>query len=144
MSPALWVDFLGDGFEAYTGLAKSYGVRVMHHTCGSVRALIPLMIARGLDILQSLQPEAAEMAGRGLKRDFGDRLAFHGGISIQRTLPFGTVEDVRNEVRSAIEALAPGGGYILCTAHNIQADAPEENVEALLKAYEDFGQYRGG
>lgn len=139
VSPAMWAAFLGDGFGEYVALAKSYGLRVMHHTCGSVRALIPLMIERGLDVLQSLQPEAAGMAARELKAEFGDRLAFHGGMSIQRTLPFGTPADVRDEVRDRVEALAPGGGYILCTAHNVQADTPVANVEALLQAYKDFG-----
>jgi uroporphyrinogen decarboxylase len=99
------------------------------------------MIERGLDVLQSLQPEAADMKAAVLKRDFGDRLAFHGGISIQRTLPFGNVQDVRDEVRERIDALAPRGGYILCTAHNIQADTPVENVQGLLDAHREFGGY---
>ena len=76
-----------------------------------------------------------------LKRDFGDRLAFHGGISIQRTMPFGTPDDVRREVRDKIKALGKGGGYILCTSHNIQADTPLENLNALLGAYRDWGRY---
>jgi len=139
VSPEMWTAFLGDGFARYANLAKTYGLRVMHHTCGAVRPIVPLMIERGLDVLQSLQPEAAGMDARQLKAEFGDRLAFHGGISIQQTLPFGSVEDVRREVRDRIEALAGGGGYILCTSHNIQADAPLENVNALLDAYKDFG-----
>ena len=69
-----------------------------------------------------------------LKSAYGDRLAFHGGMSIQQTLPFGSPQEVRDEVRDRVEALAPGGGYILCTAHNIQADTSAENVEALLSA----------
>ena len=142
VSPAMWLDFLADGFAEYVGLARSQGVRVMHHTCGSVRPLIPLMLERGLDVLQSLQPEAAEMDAGQLKQEFGDRLAFHGGISIQRTLPFGSADEVRDEVRSRIEALAPGGGYIISTAHNIQADVPLTNLEALLGAYEECGRYR--
>lgn len=141
LSPAMWVDFLGQGFAEYVDIARSYNVRAMHHTCGGVRPLIPLMIERGLDVLQSLQPEASGMDLRHLKAEFGDRLAFHGGISIQSTLPFGTPEDVRSEVRDRVEALAPGGGYILCTAHNIQADAPIENVQALLGAYRELGRY---
>ncbi len=141
ISPEMWVDFIGKGFADYIDIAKSYGVRVMHHTCGSVRALIPLMVERGLDILQSLQPEAAGMDGWELKAKFGERLAFQGGISIQRTLPFGRREDVRGEVRDRIEALAPGGGYILCTAHNIQIDTPVANVKELLKACEEYGRY---
>jgi uroporphyrinogen decarboxylase len=140
LSPAMWAEFLGDGFAEYAGLARSYGLRVMHHTCGSVRPLIPLMMDRGLDILQSLQPEASDMDPRRLKAEFGDRLAFHGGISIQRTLPFGTPESVRQEVKDRIEAFAPGGGYILCTSHNVQADTPVENVLALMQAYGDYGK----
>ena len=141
LSPDMWVEFLGDGFAEYVGIAKAHNVRVMHHTCGSVRPIVPLMMDRGLDVLQSIQPEASDMDPRTLKADFGHRLAFHGGISIQRTLPFGTPEDVRNEVRARVDALAAGGGYILCTSHNIQADISIENVEALLQAYRDFGRY---
>ena len=77
----------------------------------------------------------------GLKADFGAQLAFHGGISIQSTLPFGTPDDVRDEVRDRVDALATDGGYILCTAHNIQADTPIENVQALFGAYRDYGPY---
>ncbi len=141
ISPEMWTEFIGDGFADYIGIAKSYKILVMHHTCGSVRTLIPLMIERGLDILQSLQPEASGMVPRELKAEFGEKLAFHGGISIQKTLPFGTPNDVRSEVRDRIEAFAPGGGYILCTAHNIQADTPLENVKELLGAYKDYGCY---
>ena len=141
LSPAMWVDFLGEGFAEYIGLAKAGGLRVMHHTCGAVRPLVPLMIERGLDVLQSLQPEAADMEPRALKAEFGDRLAFHGGISIQRTLPFGTPEQVREEVRDRVEALAAGGGYILGTSHNLQADVPLANAEALLEAYQEYGRY---
>ena len=144
MSPALWVEFLGPGFAEFVGLAKSFDLWVMHHTCGSVRPLIPLMIERGLDVLQSLQPEAADMDAWQLKADFGERLAFHGGISIQRTLPFGTREEIRREVQDRVAALAAGGGYILGTSHNIQADTSVSNVEALLEAYRDFGDRSGG
>ncbi len=139
VSPEMWVDFLGEGFADYVDIAKGFGIRVMHHTCGSVRRIIPLMIERGLDVLQSLQPEAAEMDPRELKSEFGKNLAFHGGISIQKTLPFGTPDDVREEVRDRVEALAAGGGYILCTSHNIQVDTPIENVKALFEAYKDYG-----
>jgi uroporphyrinogen decarboxylase len=141
ISPRMWVEFLGQGFAQYVALAKAQGVCVMHHTCGAVRPLLPLLIERGLDVLQSLQPEAAGMEAQTLKAEFGQRLAFHGGVSIQRTLPWGTPEEVRCEVRQRVEALAPGGGYILCTSHNIQADVPLANVQALLEAYRMEGRY---
>lgn len=138
MSPPMWEQFLGDNFAAFISLAHSAGVRVIHHTCGAVRPLIPLLVARGLDVLQSLQPEAAGMDPAALKAEFGDVLSFHGGISIQKTLPFGTPDEIRREVRSRVRTLAPGGGYILCTSHNIQADVPLPNVLALLDAYREF------
>ncbi len=141
VSPAMWTQFLGQGFADYVSLAKSHGIRVMHHTCGSVRPIIPLMIERGLDVLQSVQPEAFDMDPHTLKAQFGDKLAFHGGMSIQQTLPFGTKEEIRREVKERVEAFGPGGGYILCTAHNIQADTPVENALALLDAYREFGRY---
>lgn len=141
VSPAMWHQYLGEGFAAYIDLAHGYGLRVMHHTCGSVRPLIPAMIERGLDVLQSLQPEAEDMAPARLKAEFGHRLAFHGGISIQQTLPFGTAPDVRQEVALRIAALAPGGGYILGTSHDLQADVPVANAEALFQAYRDLGAY---
>jgi uroporphyrinogen decarboxylase len=152
ISPAMWTDYLGDGFRDFIACAHAHGLKVMHHTCGSVRPIIPLMVERGLDILQSLQPEAADMDLAAIKREFGTPrsrttgsnhrppLAFQGGISIQRTLPFGSAEDIRREVRAAVEALAPGGGYILGTAHNLQADVSLENAQTLLRAYHEFGR----
>ena len=80
------------------------------------------------------------MDARSLKAEYGDRLAFHGGISIQRTLPRGTPDDVRREVGERIETLGRGGGYIACTSHNIQADTPLDNITALLEAYREYGR----
>jgi len=142
LSPGMWERFLGEGFAEQVALAHAYGVRVMHHTCGSVRALVPCLIERGLDVLQSLQPEAHDMNPAALKAAFGASLSFHGGLSVQRTLPFGTPEQVHAEVADRIRALAPGGGYILATAHNVQADVPLENVEALFAAHREYGFYR--
>lgn len=141
LSPQMWLEFVGDGFADYVDIAKSHNVQVMHHTCGSVRSIIPLMIERGLDVLQSLQPEAADMTPGELKAEFGEQIAFHGGISVQRTLPFGTTDEVRREVSDRAKSLGNGGGYIFCTAHNIQADTPVENVLALLEAYREYGRY---
>jgi uroporphyrinogen decarboxylase len=139
VSRDMWCRALRPGFAACVALIKRSGARAMHHTCGAVAELIPDFIDCGLDVLQSLQPEAPGMDLGALQRQFGDRLAFHGGISIQRTLPFGTPDEVRREVRAIADAARARGGYIFCTAHNIQADTPVENVEALLAAYRDYG-----
>ena len=141
LSPAMWQQYLQEGFAGYIDLAHSHGVKVMHHTCGAVRPLIPLLIDNGLDVLQSLQPEAEGMDAGALKADFGARLAFHGGLSIQRTLPFGSPAAVASEVRERIAALAPGGGYILGTAHNLQADVSVANALAMLAAHREYGSY---
>jgi uroporphyrinogen decarboxylase len=142
VSPQAWRRHFGPGFASYLSVAKDAGVRVMHHTCGAVRELIPDLMARGLDILQSLQPEAAGMDPAALKAEFGRELSFQGGISIQQVLPRCSPREVREHVRGVFEALAPGGGYLAGTSHNIQADTPLENIEALFAAYRDFGRYR--
>lgn len=139
VSPAMWEEFFGDGFREYVAIAKRHGAKVMHHSCGAIRPIIPLMVERGLDILQSIQPEAAQMDGGELKAEFGDRLCFHGGMSIQRTLPFGTPDEIRAEVKNRVANLGFNGGYILCTSHNIQADTPVDNVRVMLDAYHEFG-----
>jgi len=144
ISPEMWRRFLLPGFRELAQLGKRHCRWVPHHTCGSVKPLIPDMIEAGLDILNPVQPEVHDMDRRELKTSFGDRLAFHGSISIQRTLPFGKPEDVRAEVAERVETLAPSGGFIFCTAHNIQADTPLRNVEALFEAYRELGRYGAG
>ena len=141
VSTEMWLDFLLDGFKKYIDIAHSFNIKVMHHTCGSVRNIIPHMIDAGLDILQSLQPEALNMNPGELKSEFGNKLAFHGGISIQKTLPFGTPNDIKCEVKNRLESFGKGGGYIISTAHNIQSDTPIENLETLLNSYKDYGRY---
>jgi len=137
----VWRDQLMDGFKRFIDIGHEYNCWVAHHTCGSVIALIPDLIECGLDILNPLQPDVAGMDYRQIKEEFGDGISFHGGISIQKTMPYGSPEDVRREVKDRVEKLAPGGGYIFCTAHNIQTDTALENVEALLNAYQEFGRY---
>jgi len=139
MSLETWRRFFRPGFAAFIELAHQHGLKVMHHTCGSVVGLIPDFIACGLDVLQSLQPQAAGMELGRLRREFGRDLCFQGGIDIQGVLPHGTPAQVREHVRSQIEAAGNEGGYILCTAHNLQPDTPLANALALFEAYEEFG-----
>ena len=141
VSAGMWAEFLEDGFAAFVRTIHEGGARVMHHTCGSVTELIRRMIGCGLDILQSIQPEAAGMDAARLKETYGDALCFQGGVSIQRTMPYGSADNVRREVRDLARTMGRDGGYIFCTAHNIQADTPLENVQELLKAYHEFGVY---
>ena len=141
LSPLLWIEFLKNGFREFIRLGKAFDAYTMHHTCGSVYPLIPEMIDCDLDILQSLQPEAANMDPKVLKKAFGEHLSFQGGISIQQVLPYGSVAEVKEHVGRVLKALAPGGGYIAGSSHNIQADTPLANVTALFEAYHNFGRY---
>jgi uroporphyrinogen decarboxylase len=116
-------------------------VKMMLHSCGGIRPYIPDLIEAGIQVLDPVQPRAMGMDSAGLKRDFGDRLTFHGGVDIQEVLPFGSEEDVEAEVRRRIRAFAPGGGYILASAHNVQADVPPPNLVAMCRAAQRYGQY---
>lgn len=105
------------------------------HSCGSVIRLIPDFIEAGFDILNPVQTGAAGMAPRELKHAFGDRLVFWGGgIDTQTTLPFGTPEQVREEVRQRMQIFGPGGGFVFNPIHNVQARVPLENLTALFEA----------
>jgi len=113
------------------------------HSCGSVFALIPDFIEAGFDILNPVQCSAAEMAPQRLKKQFGDRIVFWGGaIDTQKTLPFGTPEDVKKEVIERIKFFGPGGGFIFNAIHNIQAKTPVENLVALFETFNKYRNYR--
>jgi hypothetical protein len=117
--------------------------RTFLHSCGSVVDLIPAFIEAGFDILNPVQTSAAGMDPRTLKRRFGDRLAFWGGgVDTQRTLPFGTPDDVRREVTERIAMFAPGGGFVFNPIHNVQAGVPVENLRALFDTARERGAYR--
>ncbi len=112
------------------------------HSCGSVFALIDDFIEAGFDILNPVQCSAAEMFPQRLKKQFTDRIVFWGGaIDTQKTLPFGTPEDVRNEVLERIKIFAPGGGFIFNAIHNIQAKIPVENLLALFETFQEYRHY---
>lgn len=115
--------------------------KLMAHTDGDVYPLIPDYIEMGLDVLNPVQPYVAEMDHHRLKREFGSHLAFHGGIDLQRVLPFGTAEEVCCEAVQVMRALGPGGGYILAPTHYLLPDVPVENILALRAAVSEYGKY---
>ena len=132
-SPAQIHTFLLPRMKRMIDLAHSAGVFVFHHSDGAVRPIIPDMIEAGIDVLNPVQWRCNGMEREALKRDFGDRLVFHGGVDNQQTLPFGSVDDVRNEVKENIRILGAGGGYIIAPCHNIQAVSPAGNVVAMYE-----------
>ena len=112
------------------------------HTCGSVVDLLPDIVEAGFDILNPVQCSAKGMDPRQLKASFGDRVVFWGGgVDTQRTLPFGTPEQVRAEVEERMAIFAPGGGFVFNTIHNVQARIPVENLIALYETVRDKGRY---
>jgi hypothetical protein len=112
------------------------------HSCGSVRALLDDFIAAGFDVLNPVQCSAARMNPAELKAEFGDRLTFWGGaVDTQRTLPFGTPDEVRREVRERIHIFGPGGGFVFAAIHNIQACTPVENILAMFRTVREYGRY---
>jgi uroporphyrinogen decarboxylase len=116
--------------------------QLFFHSCGNVRPLLPDFIELGVDILNPVHVRAAGMSPVELKRDFGRDIVFWGGgVDTQDVLPHGTPAEVRDDVRRNIEALAPGGGFVFNTVHNIQADVPPENVVAMVEALREYGGY---
>ena len=137
----MWRRFFKPGFKKFIDHAHSHGIKVMHHTCGSVVDLIPDFIECGLDILQSLQPLAKGMDFKKIKSEYGRDIAFQGGIDIQDVMPFGSAAMVKSEVKRIIETLAPGGGYIVCSSHNLQPDTPLPNILAMYETALEVGRY---
>jgi len=112
------------------------------HSCGSVFDLIEDFIAAGFDIMNPVQCSAAHMDPKELKRKFGERITFWGGgIDTQRTLPFGSPDDVRREVRERLKLFGPGGGFVFNAVHNIQAQVPVPNVLAMYETALNCGRY---
>lgn len=109
--------------------------KLFFHSCGNVRPLLSDFIEIGVDILNPIHITATGMEPRALKRDFGDAIVFWGGgVDTQDVLPHGTPEQVKDNVRRNLDALAPGGGYVFCAVHNIQADVPPQNIVAMWEA----------
>jgi uroporphyrinogen decarboxylase len=119
-------------------LAKQAGVYVNTHSDGAIRPILPRLIDMGVDLINPVQWRCAGMDREGLKRDFGDRLVFEGAMDNQYTIPFGSTDQVRQEVRDNLRILGAGGGFLLAPCHNIQVVGPAQNVMAMYDtAYEE-------
>lgn len=137
-SPEQIEEFLVPRMKRMMDLAHQAGAYVFHHSDGAIRKILPRMIKIGTDILNPVQWRCKGMEREGLKKDFGERIVFHGAMDNQQTLPFGSVEEVRREVIENLEILGAGGGYVLAPCHMIQAVGPPENVVAMYEtAYEN-------
>jgi len=131
MSPDSWEELIRPGEQREYDLIHAYGKDVWIHSCGNVEKIIPSLLDMGVDVLNPVQPEAMDI-GR-LKSAYGERLTFWGGLSTQRTLPFGTPDEVREECRGVKRLLGRTGGLIFSPAQSIQNDVPVDNIMALLE-----------
>ena len=138
----MWRKFLIPPLKKIINAARSvrFDIPIAYHTCGCIDWAIDGLIEAGVDILQSVQPEANNTAV--LKEKYGDRISFWGGVGSQSTMSGGTVVDVKNEVIHLIKTVGRGGGYICSPAHFLEPETPLENIDAFIDAIEEYGYYK--
>ena len=132
MSLDMWEEHLKPYHVRLNRVIHEYGAKVIYHTDGAVMDAVEGLIDMGIDVLQALQFDARGMDPVALKTNYGDRLCFEGGVSVQKTLPFGTPEEVKKEVIERLRVLGKNGGYILGPSHAIQDGTPPENIVAMF------------
>lgn len=127
--------------QKFVDLAKSFNIPIIIHSCGSSSWAFDDFIDMGINAVDTLQPEARNMAPEYLKKRYGHKLAFHGCISTAGPMAFGTVEQAVADARQIMEVMMPGGGYLFAPTHSIQDNSPTENVVAIYDAAKKYGVY---
>ena len=127
--------------ELIRNIKKYTNAKIAIHSDGAIRPLLKDFVEVGIDMVNPVQASAKGMNTKELKKEFGEELCFWGGIDTQRILPYGSPDEVKDEVKRRIEDLAPGGGYLLASCHNIQADVPPENIMVMWEALQKYGRY---
>jgi uroporphyrinogen decarboxylase len=138
ISPAHWRRFFKPTYEKIFSLAKQYDLKVWFHGCGSFRPVLRDLIDIGIDVWETVQVHLPGNEPETLKREYGKDIAFFGAVNTQSTLPFGTPEEVRAEVRNRIRVLGRDGGYICGGDHSIMPDVPFENILAMVDEAKKF------
>ncbi|MGI6539177.1 MAG: uroporphyrinogen decarboxylase family protein [Bacillota bacterium] len=138
MSPSMWREWLKPRLASVIEAAKEANpeVLIFYHSCGYIEPIIPDLIEIGVDILNPVQPES--MDPERIKKLYGNELAFWGTIGTQTTLPFGTPDEVRQEVKRMIETVGDGGGLLISPTHVIEPDVPWENIMAFVDAVKEY------
>ena len=127
--------------KLWLSIKRNTNAYLFLHSCGSVSRFIPDLIEMGVDILNPVQPTARNMDTKKLKKEFGDKISFWGGVDTQKVMPFGSPDDVEEEVKKRISDMAPGGGYVLTAVHNIQVGVCPENICRMYEAALRYGKY---
>ncbi len=135
MGPKLWRKFIKPRLARMYGMVRERGLPVFIHSCGDVREIFPDLIEIGVNVFNPFQPEVMDVYE--MKRKYGNRLCFYGGLSTQKTLPYGTPDDIKEEARRLMKEIGAGGGYILSPAHSIPKDVSLENMLALIEVAQD-------
>ena len=139
MSLAMYRRYLLPNQIRMAELARSFGIHVMYHTDGAARVFLPDLIDRvGIEILNPIQWRCPGMERERLVADFGDRIVFHGSIDNQQTLPFGSVDDVRREVRESVDIYS-NARWICAPCHNLQPISPTANIVAMYETIHSLG-----
>ncbi|MFW5799135.1 MAG: uroporphyrinogen decarboxylase family protein [Planctomycetota bacterium] len=133
IGPAMYRDLIMPFHRRLHDCIHAHGARVLYHSDGSVVALLDDLVEAGVDILEAVQVDAAGMDPEVLKQRAGDRLAFHGGVSVQQLLPNATPQEVRQETARLVEVFGRGGGYICAPTHAVQVGTPCDNVVAMIE-----------
>ncbi len=132
ISPKSWKNLIKPGLRRVFEVGKSRGLWVAFHCCGGLRPIIPDLIEIGLNVLNPIQGNCPGMDPFNLKKEFGDKLSFMGGVDTQNLLPYASVSEVRRTTEELIQAMtADGGGYILAASHTIPPETPDENIFAM-------------
>jgi len=135
LSPELWRDSIKPHLKNIFDVGKKKGLWVAYHSCGAIRPIIPDLIEIGLNVLNPIQSNCPGMNPAELKKDFGEKLSFMGGVDTQYLLPNGTADEVYKETLKLIENMTDdGGGYILAASHSIPPETPVENIFAMYLA----------
>ena len=143
LSPKIYRKFIKPRHtRLFSFIKRQAPVKIFFHTCGAIRPLVGELIESGIDILNPVQKSAGGMDLSALKREFGPDVVFWGGgVDTQHVFHSGTPEQVRDDVKESLDSLAPGGGFVFGTVHNIQADVPPENIMAMWETLQEYGIY---
>lgn len=141
IAPDMWRKLIKPRVKKLYDLAKNYGYVVQQHSCGSIKKVIPDLIEIGLQGLNPIQVNAKNMNINELKREFGDKIVFVGSIDTQTLLPFGTTQEVKNEVIHRIKNVAYNGGFVLAPSQAFMSDVPVENIVTMYETGYKYGFY---
>ena len=143
-SPSMFDEFIARHMKRIADRIHELGAYFFYHSCGESYRFMEKFIACGVDIIDPMQRTSAYMFPEKLCEEFGGRVCFHGGIDVQKTLPYGTPEDVRKEVQRYARAFHDTSGYICSSAHYMQHDTPPENILALYDEIQNWNRNNGG